>query len=186
MPYNDGITLCSNLRERGVTLPFILLTARDPEAAIPDALDAGVTTVVEKGSGTTHLCLLTRRIEVLVNAHEARREQRYTRLLADIRRILLRCDRRKPLAGAVSERLQSHPGIAQVIIGIVATEHPNDHVEVLGGAPREATVDEDAADIVSAAIRAGELCVSEPGVLSSQGTSTDGIAAIPIEAAPPH
>jgi len=62
MPRLDGLELCSALRDRERSLPFLLFSAREPEDVRPAAEDAGVTGFVQKGTGTEQYSVLARKI----------------------------------------------------------------------------------------------------------------------------
>ena len=62
MPRLDGIELCSALRERGASMPFLLFTAREESDVAASAAEHGVTGVVQKGTGTEQYGVLADRI----------------------------------------------------------------------------------------------------------------------------
>lgn len=62
MPRLDGIELCSAIRERKQSLPFLLFTAREREDVADVAAENGVTAVVQKGTGTEQYSVLADRI----------------------------------------------------------------------------------------------------------------------------
>ncbi len=71
MPGIDGIEFLQAVRKEYPDLPFILFTGKGSEEVASDAISAGVTDYLQKGSGTEQYKLLANRIE---NAVEARRE----------------------------------------------------------------------------------------------------------------
>jgi PAS domain S-box-containing protein len=70
MPGLDGIEFLEAVRERYPELPFILFTGRGSETVASDAISAGVTDYLQKGSGTDQYTLLANRV---LNAVERRR-----------------------------------------------------------------------------------------------------------------
>lgn len=66
MPKLDGLELCSALRDRGNDVPFLLFTARELEDLEAAADDAGVTNVVQKGTGTEQYSVLADHIRDVV------------------------------------------------------------------------------------------------------------------------
>ncbi|WP_324663760.1 response regulator [Haloarcula sediminis] len=62
MPRLDGLELCTELRERERTIPFLLFSAREPADVRPAADDAGVTDFVQKGTGTEQYSVLAEKI----------------------------------------------------------------------------------------------------------------------------
>ena len=71
MPGMNGLQFFRAVRERYPDLPFILFTGKGSEAIASDAISAGVTDYLQKGSGTERYELLANRIR---NAVQARRE----------------------------------------------------------------------------------------------------------------
>jgi len=66
MPGLTGVELCSELRREGADLPFLLFSAREPEDMQQMAEEAGVTGVVQKGTGTEQYRDLAERIRTAV------------------------------------------------------------------------------------------------------------------------
>ena len=62
MPGTDGIEFLSAVRETHPDLPFILFTGKGSEGIASDAISAGVTDYLRKGSGTDQYELLANRI----------------------------------------------------------------------------------------------------------------------------
>jgi PAS domain S-box-containing protein len=73
MPGNDGIDFLQAVRETHPELPFILFTGKGSESVASEAIAAGVTDYLQKGSGSEQYELLANRID---NAVEARRDAR--------------------------------------------------------------------------------------------------------------
>jgi len=71
MPGTNGIEFFEAVRENHPDLPFILFTGKGSEAIASDAISAGVTDYLQKGSGTERYELLANRIR---NAVQSRRE----------------------------------------------------------------------------------------------------------------
>ena len=71
IPGQNGIEFLETVREERPGLPFILYTAEGTEAVASDAIAAGVTDYLRKGSGPGQYELLANRVR---NAVEARRE----------------------------------------------------------------------------------------------------------------
>ncbi len=76
MPGMNGLELLETVRERYPDLPFILFTGKGSEAVASDAISAGVTDYLQKGSRSGQYELLANRIENAVEATRARRERR--------------------------------------------------------------------------------------------------------------
>ena len=72
----DGLELLEAVRERNPDLPFILYTGKGSEGLASEAIAAGVTDYVPKGSGTEQYELLANRIENAVLTMRARKERR--------------------------------------------------------------------------------------------------------------
>jgi|AntDeeMetagen192_2_1112575.scaffolds.fasta_scaffold04748_2 PAS domain S-box-containing protein len=62
MPERDGLDLLREVREYDATLPFVLFTGRGSEEIASEAISAGVTDYLQKGSGTDQYAVLANRI----------------------------------------------------------------------------------------------------------------------------
>jgi CheY-like chemotaxis protein/two-component sensor histidine kinase len=71
MPGMDGIEFLQAVREEYPDLPFILFTGKGSEAVASEAISAGATDYLQKGTGSEQYELLTNRTQ---NAVQARRE----------------------------------------------------------------------------------------------------------------
>ncbi|MFT4880562.1 MAG: DNA-binding response OmpR family regulator [Natronomonas sp.] len=71
MPGMDGLEFLETVREKHPDLPFILFTGKGSEEVASDAISAGVTDYLQKGTGTEQYELLANRVR---NAVQARRE----------------------------------------------------------------------------------------------------------------
>jgi len=74
MPDQNGIEFLEAVREGHGDLPFILYTGKGSEEIASDAISAGVTDYLQKGSGTEQYKLLANRICNAVDASRSRRE----------------------------------------------------------------------------------------------------------------
>lgn len=82
MPGMDGLEFLEAVRARDPDVPFVLFTGKDPDTVARDAIEAGATDYLQKGSGTGRYVVLANRVENAVErrrAEHARRE--YTREL---------------------------------------------------------------------------------------------------------
>ncbi|WP_435335139.1 PAS domain-containing protein [Haloarchaeobius sp. TZWWS8] len=73
MPRVDGLEFLLRVREQYPDLPFILYTGQGSEDVASDAIAAGVTGYLQKGSGVEQYELLANRIEHAVARHRAER-----------------------------------------------------------------------------------------------------------------
>jgi CheY-like chemotaxis protein len=71
MPELNGLELLEATREAYPSLPFVLYTGRGSEEIASEAISAGVTDYVQKGSGTDHYEVLAKRIENAISQHRA-------------------------------------------------------------------------------------------------------------------
>ena len=78
MPTMDGIELLRAVRDREPKFPFILFTARGSEEIASEAISAGVTDYLQKGSGEGRYALLANRIENAVRQRRAEQVARET------------------------------------------------------------------------------------------------------------
>lgn len=74
MPQMNGLEFLITVRERYPDLPFILFTGRGSEEVASDAISAGVTDYLRKGSGTNQYELLANRITNAVNQFRAEQQ----------------------------------------------------------------------------------------------------------------
>ncbi len=79
MPNKNGLELLTDVRERYPELPFILFTGKGSESIASEAITAGVTDYLQKGSGKEHYELLVNRITHAVNQYRAQQELRDTK-----------------------------------------------------------------------------------------------------------
>ncbi|PSQ59360.1 MAG: hypothetical protein BRD23_04610 [Halobacteriales archaeon SW_9_67_25] len=74
MPRTDGIDFLAAVREEYPDCPFILYTGKGSEEVASDAISAGVTDYLRKGSGTDQYELLANRITNAVSQVRAERQ----------------------------------------------------------------------------------------------------------------
>jgi FixJ family two-component response regulator len=96
MPHLDGLALLERVRERYPDLPFILFTGKGSEEIASDAISAGVTDYLQKGTGTEQYELLATRIRnavASVRAHDELQEsqRRLQTLLSNLPGMSYRC-----------------------------------------------------------------------------------------------
>ncbi len=75
----DGIAFLEAVRESHPELPFILFTGTGSEAVAAEAVSAGVTDYLQKGTATDQFALLANRIENAVSSARAREAARRSR-----------------------------------------------------------------------------------------------------------
>jgi len=74
MPGMDGLDFLEVVREEYPDLPFILFTGRGSEEIASEAISAGVTEYLNKGTGTDQYTVLANRIDNAVEEYRAERE----------------------------------------------------------------------------------------------------------------
>ena len=74
MPGMDGLDFLEAVREEYPDLPFILFTGRGSEEIASEAISAGVTDYLNKGTGTDQYTVLANRIDNAVEEYRAERE----------------------------------------------------------------------------------------------------------------
>lgn len=74
MPDGDGVAFLEAVREDHPRLPFVLFTGKGSESIASEAISAGATDYLQKGSGSDQFTLLANRITNAVEQHRARRE----------------------------------------------------------------------------------------------------------------
>jgi len=73
MPSMNGLELLARVRESHPDLPFILFTGKGSEEVAGEAISAGVTDYLQKGSGTDQYTVLANRIRNAVEQDRSRR-----------------------------------------------------------------------------------------------------------------
>ena len=76
MPEMDGLAFLERVREDHPDLPFVLFTGKGSEEIASEAITAGVTDYLNKGSGTDQYTLLANRIENTVSQYRTERDLR--------------------------------------------------------------------------------------------------------------
>jgi PAS domain S-box-containing protein len=76
MPERDGLEFLADVRERSPDLPFVLFTGKGNEEIASEAISAGVTDYLQKGTGTgtEQYEVLANRVENAVAQHRAERQ----------------------------------------------------------------------------------------------------------------
>lgn len=101
MPETNGIEFLEAVRERDDRLPFILFTGKGSEAVASEALSAGATEYLQKGTGAEQYELLANRIENAVEQFYTERRaetlDRIRTLIGDVNQALVRSSTREEL-----------------------------------------------------------------------------------------
>ena len=74
MPGRDGLDLLESVRAADPDLPFILFTGKGSEEIASEAISAGVTDYLQKGSGSDQFDILANRISNAVSRYRAERD----------------------------------------------------------------------------------------------------------------
>ncbi|WP_199268265.1 PAS domain S-box protein [Halorhabdus sp. CUG00001] len=114
MPDQNGIEFLKSVRGEDADLPFILYTGRGNEEVASDALSAGATDYLQKGSGTDQYELLANRIQNAVEKSRSQRRaaelERVRTLVADVNQALVRANSRSEIETRICEIIsQSDP-----------------------------------------------------------------------------
>jgi len=99
MPRLNGLELLAAVREIDADRPFVLFTGKGSEEIASEAVSAGVTDYLQKGTGTERYELLANRIENAVEAHRTERRAdelaRINGVISDVQRELVRASTRE-------------------------------------------------------------------------------------------
>jgi PAS domain S-box-containing protein len=96
MPEKNGLEFLREVREANPDLPFILFTGKGSEEIASEAISAGVTEYLQKGTATEQYTLLANRIERAVSEQRARKrqaetERRFATLVENLPGMAYRC-----------------------------------------------------------------------------------------------
>jgi len=138
MPGMNGLEFLQAVRERYPDLPFVLFTGKGSETIAGDAISAGVTDYLQKGSGTERYELLANRIRNAVRARREaqrvdRQEQlaRLTEFAGDTGEWELDRESGTVLLTAGSRRIIGRPDQAEIPLEeAIALFHPDDREDI--------------------------------------------------------
>ncbi|MFD1644379.1 hybrid sensor histidine kinase/response regulator [Haloarchaeobius litoreus] len=96
MPEMDGLELLEAVRERREELPFILFTGHGSEQIASNAISAGVTDYLQKGSANEQFQLLANRVRNAVEAYRTQEafeesERMFSTLISNLPGMVYRC-----------------------------------------------------------------------------------------------
>ncbi|GAB6878503.1 hypothetical protein JCM17823_07770 [Halorubrum gandharaense] len=91
MPGENGIEFLKAVRDNVPDLPFILFTGKGSEEVASEAISAGVTDYLQKGTGTDQYTVLANRVTNAVEKWRAEREAERTRTRLEAIAVLNRC-----------------------------------------------------------------------------------------------
>ncbi|MEF8870003.1 MAG: PAS domain S-box protein [Haloarculaceae archaeon] len=96
MPETNGLELLRDVRDRETDLPFVLFTGKGSEEIASEAISAGVTEYLQKGTATEQYTVLANRVERAVSEHRARTrqaetERRFATLIENLPGMAYRC-----------------------------------------------------------------------------------------------
>ena len=107
MPGRDGIAFLEAVREEDPDLPFVLYTGEGSEGVAGDAIAAGATDYLQKGTGTEQYELLANRIRNAVDQRRATRRadelDRVRALASTVTQMLVRANSRSEIETRVCE-----------------------------------------------------------------------------------
>ncbi|WP_415378985.1 response regulator [Halosimplex sp. TS25] len=121
MPGMTGIEFLETVRERDLDLPFVLYTGKGSEEVASEAISAGVTDYLQKGTGTDQYALLANRIDNAVSAARSRsaleeRNRRLETLISNLPGVVYRCRNEPPWP------MEFVAGECEELIGYTAAE----------------------------------------------------------------
>jgi len=196
MPEMDGIELLTAVRNRSSTLPFVLFTGEGNEEIASEAISAGATDYVRKGTVSDQYALLANRIGQAVSkrrtTERASRFERLQKLAREVNQALVRADSAAAIERTVCERLGAADPYAWAVIGSPAAADEDADVAVRSGATANGLTDAtdrtlDGVPAVRSAMAEGEPVVSTAGadavreVVGAEADDADAVAALPLD-----
>jgi len=193
MANTNGIELLDAVRERWPTLPFILFTGEGSEKLASEAISAGATDYVRKGTAADQYALLANRIVQAVSkrrtSERASRFERLQKLAREVNQALVRADDQTAIERTVCERLAAAAPYAWAVIGMLEDGDDVTRVTTRSAATSAGTVDAteltlETAPGIQSAVAEGEPVMSTVGADEAServGTETGAIAAIPLD-----
>ncbi|WP_227356895.1 response regulator [Haladaptatus salinisoli] len=163
MPEMNGLELLDAVRRASPEIPFILMTGGGSEETASEAISAGVTDYLRKGTGRRQFVALANRIENAVSHRRAeravRRQLDINDLIWDVSQSLLEATTREEIEESVCERLAGSESYLHAWIGDVDDGKvvPRVSAETEGGCSDAAFRDETTGAESESASRAVEL-----------------------------
>jgi PAS domain S-box-containing protein len=122
----DGVAFLGRVREDHPDLPFVLFTGKGSEAVASEAIAAGATDYLQKGSGTEQYELLANRVLNAVEQYRSKRRaadlERVRTLASDVTQTLVRATDRSEITAQVCETIAAAEPYQFVAIGHVDPE----------------------------------------------------------------
>ena len=185
MPGMDGLELLGAVRERWPTLPFVLFTGKGSEEIASEAISAGATDYVRKGTATDQYALLANRIVQAVSKRRSRaradRFERLQELAHEVSQALVRADDETDAERTVCERLVGAKSYTWAAIGTPTV----DDDAVTDVAVRSlATATDGTTDVALDDVPAVEVAATErePAVSTAGAARADaGVIAVPLD-----
>ena len=123
MPGMNGIDFLTAVRESHPDLPFILFTRNGSESVASDALSAGVTAYLQKGTDAKQYALLANRITNAVESYRSHQREAYLEsvhsIVREINQALVRASSREEIDSRVCEIIGAVPPVRFVVISAV-------------------------------------------------------------------
>ncbi|QGX94502.1 PAS domain S-box protein [Haloplanus rallus] len=179
MPGMDGLDVLRAVRERWPDLPFVLFTGKGSEEIASEAISAGATDYVRKGTAADNYALLANRVAQAVakrrSSRRAARLEALRDLARDVNGALVRADDQAAAERAVCDRLVATDPYTVAWIGSVDVAEGSTTVRTAVGEPVDA-VDHRREPVHRAAT------TREPAVATDPDRSDpETVAAVPLD-----
>jgi PAS domain S-box-containing protein len=198
MPAMDGLELLAAVREEYPDLPFVLFTGKGTEEIASEAISAGVTDYLQKGTGADQYTVLANRLENAVERFRAEqradRRRRVNRLVNEVNQALVRASTRGEVETSACRLIDRASPYAFACIGATDVDAPRVRSQAVDDSLEAAilaaveSAGSDVTDLGARAVHEGTIVVENdvqdagdgPLVALARRRDCPAVAAVPL------